>query len=129
MGFPLSQHTGHQLTAADGHVLYSCKENHQTRNTILLSEPVVTDAVYLEVLETHSAPAALFELGCYEVLRLVSGESFEAGSHDRRAGVGAAGGYAEDRERIAYPDKGEEVWSDGVLVRYFYVATRAYSIW
>jgi hypothetical protein len=57
----------YRLTAADGHVLYSCIENHQTRNTILLPEPAVTDALHLEVLETHGAPAALFELRCYEV--------------------------------------------------------------
>jgi hypothetical protein len=56
----------YRLTAADGRVLYSCAENHQTRNTILLPEAAVTDELHLEVLETHGAPAALFEIRCYE---------------------------------------------------------------
>jgi len=57
----------YRITAADGRVLYSCPENHQTRNTILLPEPVVTDELHVEVLDTHGAPAALFEVRCYEV--------------------------------------------------------------
>jgi hypothetical protein len=57
----------YRITAADGRVVYSCPENHQTRNTILLPEPVVTDELHVEILETHGAPAALFEVRCYEV--------------------------------------------------------------
>ena len=56
----------YRIMAADGRVLHSCTENHQTRNTILLPEPIVTNELRVEVLETHGAPAALFELRCYE---------------------------------------------------------------
>jgi hypothetical protein len=56
----------YRITAADGRVLYCCPENHQTRNTILLPEPAVTDELHVEVLETHGAPPALFEVRCYE---------------------------------------------------------------
>jgi hypothetical protein len=47
-------------------VLFACDENHQTRNTVLLPEAVKTTELRIEVLETHGAPAALFEVRCYE---------------------------------------------------------------
>ncbi len=47
-------------------VLFACDENHQTRNTVLLPEPVETTEIRIEILETHGAPAALFEVRCYE---------------------------------------------------------------
>jgi hypothetical protein len=47
-------------------VLAECVENHQSRNTILLADPVETAELVVEILETHGAPAALFELRCYE---------------------------------------------------------------
>jgi hypothetical protein len=48
-----------------GKVVHECTWNHQTRNTIVLPEPVITDALSFEVLETHGAPAALLEVRCY----------------------------------------------------------------
>jgi hypothetical protein len=50
----------------DGAVLHACEENHQTRNSIRLAQTVSTDELKIEVLETHGAPAALFEVRCYE---------------------------------------------------------------
>jgi hypothetical protein len=46
--------------------LFECHENHQTRNTVRLAVPVVTDALHIDVIETHGAPAAIFEVRCYE---------------------------------------------------------------
>ena len=47
------------------HVLFECSDNHQTRNTIRLEEPIITSALHVEILETHGAPAALFAVRCY----------------------------------------------------------------
>jgi len=49
-----------------GTVLFECPDNHQTRNTIRLTPPAVTSELRLEVLETHGAPAAIFEARFYE---------------------------------------------------------------
>jgi len=46
-------------------LIFECDENHQTRNTIRLTEPIVTKQLTLEVVRTHGAPAALFEIRCY----------------------------------------------------------------
>jgi hypothetical protein len=48
-----------------GQVVYECAENHQTRNTVIFAQPVRTAALHVEVLETHGAPAAVFEVRCY----------------------------------------------------------------
>lgn len=47
-------------------VLFACEDNHQTRNTLKLPDPVEVQELRIEVLETHGAPAALFEVRCYE---------------------------------------------------------------
>ncbi len=52
------------LDAADA-VLHECLDNHQTRNSIRLHESVSTSALHIEVLATHGAPAAIFEVRCY----------------------------------------------------------------
>jgi hypothetical protein len=46
-------------------LIFECNENHQTRNTILLEQPVITRQLTLEVVKTHGAPAAVFEVRCY----------------------------------------------------------------
>ncbi len=49
-----------------GDVRFECLDNHQTRNIIRLDPPMVTSALHIDVLETHGAPAAIFEARCYE---------------------------------------------------------------
>lgn len=56
----------YRILDAAGRVLHECFDNHQTRNVIRLSQPVQTGALHIEVLETHGAPAAIFEVRCYE---------------------------------------------------------------
>jgi hypothetical protein len=46
--------------------LFESAENHQTRNTVRLATPVTTSALHIDVIETHGAPAAIFEVRCYE---------------------------------------------------------------
>lgn len=55
----------YRILDAAGNCLYDSPPNHQTRNTIRLQEPVHTTALTIEVLETHGAPAAIFEVRCY----------------------------------------------------------------
>lgn len=55
----------YRLLDARGAVLYECASNHQTRNTIVLPEPVSTTELHVEVLATHGAPAAIFAVRCY----------------------------------------------------------------
>jgi hypothetical protein len=45
-----------------GNVLFDSPENHQTRNRIVLPEPVHTQAIHVEILATRGVPAALFEI-------------------------------------------------------------------
>ncbi len=47
-------------------LLFECTQNHQTRNTVRLDSHCTTSALHIEVLETHGAPAAIFEVRCYE---------------------------------------------------------------
>ncbi|MCU1238635.1 MAG: FAD-dependent oxidoreductase, partial [Candidatus Solibacter sp.] len=49
-----------------GQVIFESAENHQTRNHVVLAEPVRTAEIQIEILETRSAPAAVFEVRCYE---------------------------------------------------------------
>jgi hypothetical protein len=46
-------------------LIFECNENHQTRNTIRLNQAVVTKQIKLELVNTHGAPASLFEIRCY----------------------------------------------------------------
>lgn len=41
-------------------------ENHVTRAVVVLNEPVTTQTLTIEVLETRGTPAAIFEVRCYE---------------------------------------------------------------
>ena len=56
----------YRVLGADGVLLFECPDNHQTRNTIRLDPPASTRELHIEILETHGAPAALFEVRCYE---------------------------------------------------------------
>lgn len=49
-----------------GNLVFERAENHQTRNVIVLAQPLETAALHLDVLEAHGAPAAIFEVRCYE---------------------------------------------------------------
>jgi len=56
----------YRLLDERGRVVAACDDNHQTRNTIALTEPLVTSSLHIEVLEMNGdAPAALFEVRCY----------------------------------------------------------------
>ena len=46
-------------------LLFESPENHQTRNTIRLEPPVVAEALHIDVIETHGAPPAIFEVRAY----------------------------------------------------------------
>ncbi len=48
-----------------GKVLHECNDNHQTRNRIVLKQPIRTKQMKIEVLATHGAPASIFEVRCY----------------------------------------------------------------
>jgi hypothetical protein len=57
----------YRLIDALGKVVYECNDNHQTRNTISLDNPVTTDEIRLELSSPDShIPASLFEIRCYE---------------------------------------------------------------
>lgn len=56
----------YRITTDRGQVLFESSENHQTRNVIVLPERVTTTAIHMEILETRGAPAAVFEMRCYE---------------------------------------------------------------
>lgn len=50
-----------------GAVIAQCDDNHQTRNTILLEKPVSTRVLTIQMEQSAGhAPAALFEVRCYE---------------------------------------------------------------
>jgi hypothetical protein len=55
----------YRIVTADGRVLHEATDNHQARNEITLADPVVTDALHLEIHSTHGAPAALFRWCVY----------------------------------------------------------------
>ncbi len=55
----------YRICSGEGKLLADVRDNHQTRNRITLQEPVTTDSIHLEILETHGAPAAILEVRCY----------------------------------------------------------------
>ncbi len=57
----------YRIRDAGGALLFECQDNHQTRNTVLLASPVCTVELHIEIVATHGAPAALFEVRCYAV--------------------------------------------------------------
>lgn len=46
-------------------VLCEVHDNHQTRNSIRLPQPVAISRLHIRVLQTHGAPAAIFSVRCY----------------------------------------------------------------
>jgi hypothetical protein len=52
----------YRITGADGVVLFDSPENHQTRNCVVLPHPIQTSELHIEILSTHGAPAAIFEI-------------------------------------------------------------------
>ncbi|WP_119070486.1 FAD-dependent oxidoreductase [Aggregatilinea lenta] len=56
----------YRITDGHGTVLAERDDNHQTRGTITLDEPVLTDSLTVEILGVHGdVPAAVFEVRCY----------------------------------------------------------------
>ncbi len=56
-----------RILDGNGALVAECDDNHQTINRVRLDEPLVTDRLQVELLETEGeVPAALFELRCYE---------------------------------------------------------------
>ncbi len=56
-----------RILDGNGVLVVECNDNHQTINRVRLDEPLVTDRLQVELLETEGeVPAALFELRCYE---------------------------------------------------------------
>ncbi len=57
----------YRLLDERGRVVFECTDNHQTRNTITPNESVSTRSLTLEILKICGpAPAALFEIRCYD---------------------------------------------------------------
>jgi hypothetical protein len=48
-----------------GNVVYECADNHMARNVVRFPQAVSTKALHIEAIETHGAPAAIFEVRCY----------------------------------------------------------------
>ena len=55
----------YRILDSAGRVLHEAADNHQSHARIRLAKPVTTDSLRIEVLETHGAPAALFDVRCY----------------------------------------------------------------
>lgn len=55
----------YRVLDAAGRVLHEKTGNHQSWNTIRFEKAVETAVLHLEVLATHGAPAAIFDLRCY----------------------------------------------------------------
>ena len=57
----------YRLRDGDGRVLSEVTDNHQTVNRIVFDQPIETEHLQLEVVESQGdAPAAVFALHCYE---------------------------------------------------------------
>lgn len=57
----------YRILDAGGAVIAECSDNHQTRNTVVLSQPVQTNRITVECLASHGpCPAAIFQVRCYE---------------------------------------------------------------
>ncbi len=63
MPFCVKQYT---IRDAQNNVLAHELDNHQTRNVIVLDQPITTSCLYIELDETHgNVPAAVFDVRCY----------------------------------------------------------------
>jgi hypothetical protein len=49
-----------------GTMVFTSGENHQTRKSVRFAPPLLTESLHIEIQETHGAPAAVFEVRCYE---------------------------------------------------------------
>jgi hypothetical protein len=57
----------YRILDGEGNVIHECAGNYQTRNSIVLENPVFTDALRFELTSpSANVPAALFEIRCYE---------------------------------------------------------------
>jgi hypothetical protein len=54
----------YRISSCRGEVIEA--ENHSTRSSHVLDEPILTTELKLEVLETRGMPPAIFEVRCYE---------------------------------------------------------------
>jgi hypothetical protein len=57
--------TSYRIVADNGNVLAEVLENHQTRRTLTLSNPVETSNISIQILSHGEAPPAIFEVRCY----------------------------------------------------------------
>jgi len=57
--------TSYRIVADDGNVLAEVLENHQTRRTLTLTDPVTTSNISIQILSHGEAPPAIFEVRCY----------------------------------------------------------------
>ncbi len=57
--------SGYRVLDGAGQVLHEVKDNHQPRNEVRLQKAVTTDTLVVEVVKTHGAPVAVFEVRCY----------------------------------------------------------------
>lgn len=56
----------YRVTDDCGRVLAECRDNHQTRNSLRLSSPIVTSRIDIELTAPSvNVPASLFEVRCY----------------------------------------------------------------
>lgn len=55
----------YRILDSRGLVVAERRGNYQTRNSLRLTEPVTTTQLQVEILSTHGAPAAVFEVRCY----------------------------------------------------------------
>ena len=57
----------YRILDAEENVVYECKGNYQTQNSIILDTPTITDSLQVELASpAENLPAALFEIRCYE---------------------------------------------------------------
>jgi hypothetical protein len=57
----------YRIFGSSGQVIIERTDNYQTRNSLALDPPIITDRLTVQLLESHgSVPSALFEVRCYE---------------------------------------------------------------
>jgi hypothetical protein len=57
--------TSYRVVADGNRILTEVSENHQTRRTLKLEEPVTTSTISIQILSHGNAPPAIFEVRCY----------------------------------------------------------------
>lgn len=57
----------YRILDSKGNLVYECKGNYQTRNSIVLDNAAKTDSLHLELTSpAENLPTAIFEIRCYE---------------------------------------------------------------